>query len=498
MSNRADRPNAPLTFGRRHFDPTWNVAALTGIGLAYLAPVLAALSVNIALGYDEAVYAQLSRHWIAGTDASGWGIHRPPGLSLIGLIPLYLTSGAEWALRFTGVVAGALAVLTAWWFARFVGGWVAGLIAAVTLATASPLQVESTTFLTDVPSTFLLLLMTALMWRHLSDARPIDSSFVWLALLAAAAFYLRYGALVAIGGLAIGAAVGAPRKLLGEWRIVVGTTATFGILLLPHVAISVMQTGAPGGIVASAQGAARGADSLPLISYLGWYPWQLIGPLGAAVSSFGVIGAIRGFLDARRGRGKRRSAFAIFIGVAVLSQVVILGTLVHAEPRYVLFVMTLLIVAGAVQIGSYLNDHAPRRWLAPAAVLASAAVVIGGVSTVAEIQARAITWDWKRDIGRQIHEEVSNSASGTCSVLTADVPIISWYSRCPAVNYLSGPSQDRLELLTGTHRYVVVREDGHLQPPMPILERSITARAELWRIFMDGHDDVVAAVYRIP
>ena len=448
------------------------LAILVGVGLAFLAPTLAAIGAQIAFGYDEAVYAQLTRHWLTGAPASGWDLHRPPGLSVVGIVPQALGSGTEWAHRLIGAGAGLGVVAAAWWAARGIGGTVAGIIAAFALAVSSPLQVESASFLTDVPSTLVLVVVTILGWRHVSESAPIGWSFVWLGLLAAVAFYLRYGSIVETVGLAVAMVAVAPRRLLAAWRPVLAAVTVFGVALVPHVTIAVAETGSPWGILAFAGRAAGGSDGVPLFSYVAWFPWQLIGPIGAVLALVGIVAAIG------------RTGFARFIGLALVVPIAVLSTIVHAEPRYMLFPIVLLVIVGSVEAVVHLQRlRAPRRVIAG---LVAAAVILGAATTTWEIGTRATLFDWKREAGRDI-----GAAGGDCSVLTADVPIISWYSGCPAVNFLSGT-----EALTGSRRFAIVRTDGHLQPDAAVVQ-ALVADAEVMRTYEDGAGRLAATVYRL-
>jgi 4-amino-4-deoxy-L-arabinose transferase-like glycosyltransferase len=467
--------------------PRGDTTLLAALVIAFLAPVLVAIGAGLSFGYDEAVYAQLTRHWLTGAPASGWDLHRPPGLSVLALVPQALGPGLEWPHRLIGAAAGAGVVAAGWWAARIAGGRVAGLVAAVALATAAPLQVESATFLTDVPSTLVLLVLAALVWRHLDGQEPPGPSFAWLGLLAAVAVYLRYGVLVELGGLVVAAIAVAPRKLLAGWRAVAAALAVFVVSLAPHVVIAIAETGAPWGIIALAARAAGGGDDLPLIRYAAWFPWRLIGPLGAAVALVGIVAAIR--------RGSR-AGFARFIGVAALVPIAVLGTLVHAEPRYLLFPMTLLVVLGAVELAGTLANRSRGVRVALSGV-AVAGLLLAAVTTGIEMRERADAFNWKRDIGRDIAGFAGPAPAPNCSILTADVPIMSWYSGCHAVNYLTGPETDRLALLTGSHRFIVIRADGHLQPPPDVLARMV-AGAEPWRTYEDGYGATAAVVYRLP
>jgi hypothetical protein len=466
--------------------PWGDTTLLVTVVLAFLAPVLLAIGRGIAFGYDEAVYAQLSRHWLTGAPASGWDLHRPPGLSVLGLVPQTLAPGTEWAPRLFGAMAGAGVVVGGWLAARIVGGWLAGVVATVALAAAAPLQVESASFLTDVPSTLVLLAMAVLLWQQASGPGPIARSFVWLGPLAATAFYLRYGAVVELAGLGMAIALVAPRKVIAGWPWVAAAIGVFLLALVPHFAVATAETGTPWGILASAGRAAGGGDGLPLVSYAAWFPWQLVGPIGAAVALVGIVAAIR---------HASTPGFARFIGLAVLVPIVVLGTLVHAEPRYVLFPMTLLVILGAVEVARSLEWRS-RPVNVALVGLAAAGLVLGAATTATEIRTRAESFDWMRDVGRDIGAVAGPAQAPDCSILTADVPIMSWYSGCFAVNFLSGGESDRIALLAGSQRFVVLRADGHLQPAREAAAELVSG-ADVWGTYADGHGRPAAVVYRL-
>ena len=459
---------------------------LVAIGFAFLVPTLVAIGAGIAFGYDEAVYAQLTRHWLTGAPADGWDLHRPPGLSVLGLVPQAVGLDGEWSHRLVGAVAGVGVVVAGWWMARTAGGATAGLVAAVALGASAPLQVESASFLTDVPSTLVLLILAVLLWRQLR-ATAIGASFVWLGVLAAAAFYLRYGAIVELVGLAVAAAIVAPARLLDGWRWVVAAVAAFVIALIPHIVIAVAETGTPWGILRLASSAASGGDGLPLLSYAAWFPWVLIGPLGAAIALLGVVAAIWRW---------SASPFARFIGVAALVPILVLGTLVHAEPRYC------PLPDGPARRarlgGGRTSPRAPVTRARPGRGtrrLAVGCLVLAAAATLMEIRYRADTFDWKREAGRDIGTVAGPVEAPDCSIRTADVPIMSWYSGCRAVNFVGGEAG--MAPQTGTHRFVVVRADGHLQPsPESVTE--MLSGAEVWKTYLDARGQPAAVVYRLP
>jgi hypothetical protein len=289
--------------------------------------------------------------------------------------------------------------------------------------------------------------------------------------------------------LAAAAIAIAPRRLLAARQPIAVAVGVFLIALVPHFAIAVAETGSPWGILAAGGRAAGRGNGLPLVSYVAWFPWRLIGPVGAALALVGIVAAVR--IPAGPA-----GAFARFAGIALIVPVAVLGTLVHAEPRYLLFPMVLLVVAGSAVAAPSVERRVERASLRTlVGALALAILVLGAATTAFEMRTRAAAFDWKREVGREIGAETGRGCD--CSVLTADVPIISWYSGCPAVNFLSGPPGDRTELLTGTHRFIVVRADGHLQPT-PAEVDALVAGAEPWRTYDDGSGRAAAVVYRLP
>jgi 4-amino-4-deoxy-L-arabinose transferase-like glycosyltransferase len=467
-------------------------ALFTTVAL-FLLPVLVAVGFNIALGYDEAVYAGFARQLVTGDPADGWGIHRPPGLSIIGTVPMLFGLSMEWSLRLIGVVAGVGLILACWWAARRLGGPAAGIVAAVAIAAASPVQVESSSFLTDVPATALLVIIATLMWRSVTIG-PAWASVASIGILAAAAFYMRYGSLIAIAALAAAVLVAAPRQVAQRAGAIGLAIVVFALLLVPHLVIATAEAGSPLGIIGSAERAASGTP--PSIgSYLAWYPWQLMGPLAAIVGLFGVVRVAKSIIPRNRRAGE--PDLGQFVGIAVVLQVVFVGGLIHAEPRYLLFPMAQLVILGAIHAGRVMQPYSRFRSFRRASVaVGAAALMLGGVLTVSEISGRAEAWNWTRAIGRDIGSAAHAGTDGQCSVLTADVPIIAWYSGCSALN-LALPLDEQLASLTGSRQFIVVRDDQHLQRSEPAIARLIASRGKLRDRYQDGDGHQVAELYEL-
>jgi 4-amino-4-deoxy-L-arabinose transferase-like glycosyltransferase len=471
-----------------------NWFGLSIILCGFLVVVGIALADNNAFGYDESVYALLARHWIDGGPISGWGIHRPILLSVLGLIPALL-GGHEWAFRVVGILFGSATVVAMWYFGRGAGGSAAAPVAALAVATASSFQVESSTFLTDVPSTFLLLLLAGLLWRDLSGSRPIGRRFLWLAPLAAAAFYLRYGAIVGIGALVIATTVASPHRLIASWRIVTATAGLFMLLLVPHLVLATATLGTPWGVISLAEAnAAPTGGQVAFSQYLGLLPWSLMGPLGGPLAIGGLVTIIATLTIGRRSASPPIAPrLASFIGLAVLAQVVILGILVHAEIRYLFFPTLLLVVAGATGVAALLDPIPAPGQLASLVVVGVGGFVLSLSLTTTEVVTRGFYSDWMRDAGTYL---AARSSAG-CSVMTADAPIITWYSRCLSYRFGSPADPKPLAVLTGPARYVIVRSAGVNQPVASVLERFYLPHAIKVREFYDRGGHLAAGLYRI-
>jgi hypothetical protein len=304
---------------------------------------------------------------------------------------------------------------------------------------------------------------------------------------------MRYGTMISIVALAIGTAVVMRDRLLTRRRAIGVTAAIFAVLLAPHAVIATIARGSPWAILTTAQGATGRADGLPAIQYLGWFPWQLMGPLGAAIAAAGIVAIVRTIIR-RPPSTTLESRFCVFTGIVAAIHLATLGTAVHAEPRYVLFPMTLLIITGAVALVPTVAHLLERPKIASAAVtVAAVALLLGASVAVAEVRDRQASWDWKRTVGLAIRD----AGQGDCSVMAADVPIMAWYSECPAYNFVSAPANDPLSLLHGNHRYVVLAVDGEHQPDGRTWHELYLPHLDPWRSFDSGRGAEAAEVYEV-
>jgi 4-amino-4-deoxy-L-arabinose transferase-like glycosyltransferase len=470
------------------------VALIGLVVLVFASAVALGVRQAVPFGWDESVYALISRHWLFGTPATGWGIHRPPVLSILASIPMLVTRN-ESAFRAIGLLAGCMAVAAVWLVGRRLHGILTGVVAAAVVASAQPIQINSGFLLNDVPATGLLLLLIATLWRVMEDERA-GWSILWLAPIAVLAFYVRYGASVAILAIAVTALLVWPRRIAADWPKAVATAGLLVVLVIPHLVFSIMQTGSPWGIALAASGGAHSAyPGEAIVTYLVWLPYRLVGPLGAAVAIVGLLTCVVAIVRALRLRRWDRTAraFSILL-VPAAAQIAVLGVTILPVGRYIYLAMILLIIAGCAGLVTAWSRLANGRrlvaWLGTGVLVA---YLLGSVALVTGVAERGLSSTWLRDGGRYI---AAHSSEG-CSVLGSYLPQITWYSGCATYSFGDGTRADRDARLSGEDRWLVVRRDGVFQPATGILDQYLSRVVPGSQVLLkDGSGVVRAALYR--
>jgi 4-amino-4-deoxy-L-arabinose transferase-like glycosyltransferase len=447
------------------------VALISGVLLIFASAVALGIRQAVPFGWDESVYALISRHWLFGTPATGWGIHRPPAVSILASIPMLVTR-SESAFRLVGLVGGCMAVAAVWLVGRRLHGILTGIVAAAVVASAQPIQINSGFLLDDVPATGLLLLLIATVWRVMEDERA-GWSMLWLAPIAALAFYVRYGASVAILAIGVTALLIWRRRIIADWAKAVATAGLLIILLIPHLVLATIRTGAPWGVALLASAGAHSAyPGEAIVTYLVWLPYRLVGPLGAAVAIVGLLTCVVAIVRAvRLGRWDRTTrAFSLLLVPAAV-QIAVLGITILPVGRYIYLPMILLIIAGCAGLvrtwSGLANGKRLVAWLGAGLLVA---YLLGSVALVTGVAQTGLSSNWLRAEGRYI-----GAHSGErCSVLASDVPQITWYSGCASYSFGDRTRADRDALLSGEDRWLEVRRDGVFQPAAPILDQYLS------------------------
>ena len=399
----------------------------------------------IPLGWDEAVYASKSRSLLTDTPSSTWAIYRAPGLPIVGLL-----GGAfgftDANLRAVALVMNLGSLALAWSFARILWGPLAAVIALLTIVGSPVVIAELALFHTDLPAAGLLLALMLLVWYEF-ERRPEPSRLLLVAApLAAAAFYIRYGSILPIGGIGVASVLLWHRAMLRNPRLVGATIAVAAVLFAPHLVEAMSRTGSPLGIITSAGEQVDTSEPIETAArYLGWLPAQLAHRLGFAVMLAGVAHAVIAAIDAVRRRGLTQVARA-YVWLYVPAGVTTVGLILqsHPEQRYVLLPVVLTIIAGAGAVSAgvgwlrrrpALTDRQPTFDAAVIGGLVLVAVIAGSVGgrRVVAIERDAADARWLPLVGQAIAADAD--ADAACAAVTSVPPIIEWYSGCATESF---------------------------------------------------------------
>ena len=478
------------------------LAALAGIVALFTVFAVRHMVIDATFSWDEAVYALTARHWVLGTPITGWALHRPPGMPVLGVVSV-LVSEDETAFRVWGLIFAVAGVIAAWLLARSMGGPLAGLIAAAAIASLWRFQADAARFLTDIPATALLLLLTWWLWRS-SRRERLPGTFLVAAPLAAAAFYVRYGAALGIAFLALTALIVWWRTYVRSWRVVVATAGLLLLLLLGHLLPAVRETGEPWGIAFGARDLAAPAyPGAALESYRdGLIDGRLAGLVASGLMVIGFVGlaASAAIAGLRRRAGPLLADLTLLVLPAVCVTL-LLGWFVLPQVRYIFFPIAALASAGAVAVAWLVGRSGRWRGAASAVVLAlvSVAILDQGLLSVG---LGAIDAPRREDV-RRAGEVVRTDAGGApCGVLTHLPPLLTWYSGCASYGFGNPAVAGREVAVERYPRRYLVLYPGTPGGPLPVgADREAylaAAEPEPLAMIRDvPSGDVEAIVYRL-
>ncbi|MBT2410410.1 glycosyltransferase [Streptomyces sp. ISL-12] len=406
------------------------------------------------LGHEEAVYANKARSWADGTPAAGWGPYRPVGLPALGR-PALAVHDSVGALRAVALLLTLFTLaVTCLVAARWTTPRRGALVALLVLGGLGFLR-RTPEFLNDIGATGLLLLVVALLVRCQERPRSRWTPLA-TALVALAAFYLRYGSLGNLLAIALAALFAyGPRAWLARGRRLALAAGVFAAGLLPHFVHAERVTGSPLGLILWATSQAnRSYVGDGLVYYAAVFPYRLAGDLGAVIMTGGLLLAVSA-LRGRCGEGDLLAARRVFLGTTAVLVFVVLGLVTDGEPRFVYLPVVLLTLLGVEAL-----PRGTGRWGAPllAATGALAALtVLGTTQVVAHGAMPGPTAQARSTV--PVAERLA--ADRPCLLVTGYEPEAGWYSGCDAVTYaqyrrLTPPPGTTVRLLWFTH--------GRLQP----------------------------------
>ncbi len=399
------------------------------------------------LGHDEAQYAIAAQDVLDGTPAR-WG-YLSVGMNALAL-PGVLAGGGELALRLPALVTGLLSVLAAAWVARGAFGDAAAAWTVAVLAASYAVVRRAAELLSDLPATGCLLAGTAIVVTELAREPAPRWRLVAAAPCLAAAFYLRYGSVLAIAAIGVAAIVVGWRAVLRRPSIAAATIALFALLLVPHLLAARAATGSALGILRMSSDTLGDAYvGQSLVTYATSNPFVYYGVVTAPVMLAGLA-AIR--------RYRERRVLLLWL-IAVLD-IVLVGLTPVAQSRYIFLGIVLLVILGVDELHRLVTARgaAARRalgWAAAAAVTASWVIVVVSMQRLADSRARRSAGTYAA-----IAAIRDDARDAPCEVMGRRSTQLQWYTGCIAVYYPT------VETLAHKRVYLVYEPGAPHQPEL--------------------------------
>ena len=376
------------------------------------------------LGHDEARYAIEAQGLLAGLPVR-WS-YQSIGTVAVAL-PGVLAGGGALALRALPTALGLLFVLAAARLARGAFGDATAAWTVAVLAASFVFVRRAAELLSDMPAAACLLAGAAILVTELAREPAPGRRLVLAAPCFAAAFYLRYGSVLAIAAIGGATVIAGWRPLLRRPWTALATAGLLALLLAPHFAAAIALTGSPLGImreyssvVASSEPTAWPGASL--VIYATSNPFVYYGAVTAPVMLAGVA-AIRRWRD-RRVR---------LLWLMAVGDIVAVGLTPVAQPRYIFFGIALLVILGTDELRRWIAAHTPaaRRALGGAAAAAVAASWIIVAVTLYQLPAvRVANTAGTLAAAAAIREDARGAP---CDVIGRHTTQLQWYTGCVAV-----------------------------------------------------------------
>jgi len=446
--------------------------AVAALG-AWVALVVVGWLLDGPLGHDEAAYAIGGEALLRG-EPSPW-LYRSVGMHAVAAVGV-AAGGADLVLRLPAVVLAIGFAFAVYHAGRRMLGATAGAWGVAIVVGMHGLALRAHQLESDLPSTACLLLGTTTIVTELErDAGPrwrMLAAAPWLA----AAFYLRYASCVPIalvGGLAM---VVWWRALLARPLPVLATAAALAALLAPHAAQAIAETGSPSGIITFSAGVPR-RDYVGqgLVSYVTENPF-----IGYGVLAVPVVIAGLGAIAVRPARA------TCFLWLVAVGQVVALGLVSHATPRYIYFALTLLVLLGVHVIALVAGRGSWRIGARVPFVL----VVLAWSGVLVTTIWRSQREDWRAPVVEAAALVGTDARGRPCHVVSRRFAQVMWYSKCGAGDQtVPGDKLERGEIVyrvwvrrsPGTPELVSVPEATPV--PLAIVELgAVPGRYEVHRI----------------
>jgi hypothetical protein len=373
------------------------------------------------LSHDEAHYAIATRDALAGVPAR-WD-YVSVGTEVIAA-PGVAAGGSERELRLVPALLGIVFLVCAWRAAAVLGGEESAAWAIAVLAGTTPVTRFQIDLMSDMPSTACLIAAIAIIVGELRRDRGPRWRLVAAAPLGAAALYIRYGSVVPL------AIIGVATLVFGKVtkQLVVAALA-FAVCVPPVVSTLLVSAGVP-----------------PPESGLSTYAAHPIAYIGALATPLVVIAVAGAWRD-------RWWLYAAVIGVA---DIIALGVETHAQGRYILFGVVLLVAVGTAVVREFaLQLVGPvRRALGALCAMAVVASWLAALTAAWGARDRRIAGMAPTLVAC---DAIRRDARGhACLVIGRHTTQLEWYSGCRSAYDATGLA------------YVVRDDSGGPDQPAPV------------------------------
>lgn len=389
-----------------------------------------------SLFHDEAVYLTKARSWVEEMPADEFKIYRPIGMATLGWLLLHFDL-SEKEIRMVGVFFGALALLSVYLLFKRVANTTVAIVVASIVGTSTLFLKQAPQFLNDIPSSALLFLVLLFIYIYYETAGKSKLIYI-VPILAAIAFYIRYGSISSLGIIGILAIVillpAFTKFENADYEKIKIACGIFAILFLPHIIYSYLELGSLSGILA-VSGKAAGREYLGegLINYILWLPSELGGPV---LGFTAITGFIATAVIVLRENLRKKYIGLAWIGSIGISNFILTGLLVHAESRYVFFPVILLSgvgVGASYYLVSYYSKILPFVLMAIVFFTALYGGFVNYRETERFFDRRSVDYYNASyvEASKIILEDSRVLSGGSCVVWSVLFrPAVSWYSRC--------------------------------------------------------------------
>jgi|GEM_PF-7000250 len=501
-----DHGHIQLPFWLRHSRRSmiFALAAAIFVGVFVLVRLL---YVGHPLDWDESVYAVKVMSWVHGTPSESFSLYRPIGVPAIAWLFSFfaqpevpsLGQVTSWSSYQQGLESSAILL-------RFFGGFFAAVAATLLFLLVSRMSsvligfatvaVSVTSFLflsqapllsNDIAAAGLLLGTMLCIWRHYRSGGR-DRFLYGAVLFAALAFYVRYGVGLYLSVIFFATVILFMMQAYGRdddrvrtdgerfyFNHSLKSLVLFVALLLPHFLYSMLLFGRdPLGILRLAGRAAeRSYFGEGLVDYALLLPEVLVSPVTRGLVALGLVGTFALFFVRRFDLFfvPHREYRALYWSASIaLSCLLLVGLLVHGEPRYLFFPLLLLIMIGVWFVDRTLRQFHP--FLASLALF----LLIGWSASVlptriAQVNALHAVQDEYRSsfvsAAQIIAADVADRRD-RCFVWTTEAPQISLYSGCHTLQYDPDILIEQLTIHRDDVLYLTVFD--HTDKAQPVVE----------------------------